>query len=491
MFIFCKLIQKLLTCALSPIVKDSNGDIAVSKNYRAIAISSLILKIFDISILLIIGHLLSNDELQYGFQTNCSTLQCTWAVQETVSHYLRNGSEVYACLLDFSKAFDKVNFKMLFKKLIERKIPFIFLRLLMYIYVKQTCYVKWNTKRSSTFEVKNGVRQGAILSPTLFCAYLDVLLKTLRNSGLGCQIGGEYLGALGYADDVILLSPSRESLQLMLKICEDFSHEHSMQFSTDPVPSKSKTKCLHFTTKERKVKPLILNGDELPWVERASHLGNNLTTKVSLNPLGMDSSSDLLQKRAIFFQKVHELKQAYGFYNPRIICEIIHIFACSFYGSPLWSLNSEEHMKLNRSWNTVIKMVWDLPYATHRRFLESLTDIPHLQSMLHGRYIGFIENLSMTKKPHLQILFNICLHNQSCNTGQNVSYLMRTYESFDIRTLILERYQIKSKRIHPLLEDETWKIEMIEEMCLANKGSIESNCEEKDIETLLEIICTE
>ena len=35
----------LLLCALSPIVKDNNGDIASSKNYRAIAISSLILKI--------------------------------------------------------------------------------------------------------------------------------------------------------------------------------------------------------------------------------------------------------------------------------------------------------------------------------------------------------------------------------------------------------------------------------------------------------------
>lgn len=131
--------KKLLTCALSPIVKDSNGDIAASKNYRAIAISSLILKIFDICILLLIGHLLSNDELQYGFQKNCSTLQCTWAVQETVSHYLRNGSEIFACLLDFSKAFDKVNFEKLFKKLMERKIPFIILRLLLYIYINQTC----------------------------------------------------------------------------------------------------------------------------------------------------------------------------------------------------------------------------------------------------------------------------------------------------------------------------------------------------------------
>ena len=48
--------KKLLTCALSPIVKDSTGDIASSKNYNAIAISSLILKIFDICILILIGH---------------------------------------------------------------------------------------------------------------------------------------------------------------------------------------------------------------------------------------------------------------------------------------------------------------------------------------------------------------------------------------------------------------------------------------------------
>ena len=357
--------------------------------------------------------------------------------------------------------------------------------------MKQTCYVKWNSKRSTTFEVKNGVRQGAILSPTLFCAYLDVLLKRLRNSGLGCQIGGEFIGALGYADDVILLSPSKESLQLMLQICQDFSEEHSMQFSTDPVPSKSKTKCLHFTTKERIVKPLILNGNELPWVEKASHLGNTLTTKLSSKPLGMDTSSDLLQKRAIFFQKVHELKQAYGYYNPRLICEIIRIFACSFYGSPLWSLNSEEHMKLLRSWNTVIKMVWDLPYATHRRYLESLNDIPHLQSMLHGRYIGFIQNLSLTKKPHLQILFNLCILDQSCNTGQNLSHLLALYEQNDLKTLILERHMIKNKRVHQLLDDESYKIDMIEEMCLAKRGLIEGDVEEIDINTLLDIICTE
>ena len=50
----------LLECALHPIVKDPNGDISSSKNYRGIAISSLILKVFDNCILLLMGNLLSH-----------------------------------------------------------------------------------------------------------------------------------------------------------------------------------------------------------------------------------------------------------------------------------------------------------------------------------------------------------------------------------------------------------------------------------------------
>ena len=93
---------------------------------------------------------------------------------------------------------------------------------------------------SDAFLVKNGVRQGAILSPSLFCVYMDSLFRLLRNVGVGCHIGGEFLGAFGYADDVLLLAPSRQALQIMLTICENFASYHSMMFSTDPDPVKSK-----------------------------------------------------------------------------------------------------------------------------------------------------------------------------------------------------------------------------------------------------------
>ena len=140
-------------------------------------------------------------------------------MQETISYYLRRGSDVFCCLLDFSKAFDKVNFKKLFEMLRERKFPAIFLRVIIYIYSHQTCFIKWNSFLSETFTVKNGVRQGAILSPSLFCVYLDTLFAMLRDAGLGCHVSGVFVGVIGYADNVSLLAPSRTALQKMLKIC--------------------------------------------------------------------------------------------------------------------------------------------------------------------------------------------------------------------------------------------------------------------------------
>ena len=49
------------------------------------------------------------------------------------------------------------------------------------------------------------------------------------------------------------------------------------------------------------VPKVILNGEKLPWVPKAKHLENTSTSKKASNPLGIDSASDLLQKRAIFF----------------------------------------------------------------------------------------------------------------------------------------------------------------------------------------------
>ena len=97
---------------------------------------------------------------------------------------------------------------------------------------------------------QNGVRQGAVASPTFFSIYLDDLFVILNNSGLGCRIGPHFYGIQGYADDCALLSPDHHGLQQMLNICKTYFDQHKRTISTNVIVSKTKTKCIVFRSKE-------------------------------------------------------------------------------------------------------------------------------------------------------------------------------------------------------------------------------------------------
>ena len=100
--------------------------------------------------------------------------------------------------------------------------------------------------QSESFGISNGTRQGSVLSPALFSFYLDDLLTELRQLGVGCHVGGLWYGAACYADDLVLLAPARTAAVMMLECCEKYAVEHNLQFSTDPEPAKSKSKCIYF-----------------------------------------------------------------------------------------------------------------------------------------------------------------------------------------------------------------------------------------------------
>ena len=88
----------LLLCALVPIVKDQQGDKTSSSNYRAIAISSIIMKIFDHILLLLFGDKLAPSYYQFGFFKKCSTTLCSFVVTECVRYFTNRKTAVYCCL---------------------------------------------------------------------------------------------------------------------------------------------------------------------------------------------------------------------------------------------------------------------------------------------------------------------------------------------------------------------------------------------------------
>ena len=438
----------LLVATIVPLIKDKLGKIDCSDNYRSIALSSVVLKIFDWVVMTLFGERLGLDDLQFSYQKKCSTNMCTWLVVESINHFSRNGSSVYTCFMDMKKAFDMVKYGMMFKKLLDRNIPPIYLRLLLVMYMSQTAKVRWNGSLSEAFSIMNGVKQGAVLSAILFCIYIDDLIKELRRNRDGCWMKNVFVGITVYADDIVLLSPSIDGLQNMINTCSRYAKTHNLTFSTHENPTKSKTKCVAFLPKKRNLKSLNLNGKPLPWVESVKHLGTTIT---STNTGGCSLDQDLIEKRARYTAKNNELRQEFHYAHPKTKVWINNVYNMSFYGAPLWDISSRNFERLEKTWNVSIRMMLSLPRNTHRYFLEPLSETHHIVKSICNRFLKFVSNIADGRKKVLRCVLDTVKNDVRSVTGKNLRYMKMRTKNFNEKEL-----DVYDEPYKPVPNEEIW-----------------------------------
>ena len=473
----------IMVSTIIPLIKDKLGDTNASNNYRSIALSSLVLKIFDWVVLLLFDKKLSTDELQFGYQEKTSTNMCTWLAVEVIDYYMRHGSEVFVGVMDMTKAFDNVKQSVLFQKLIDRKVPAVFLRLILKMHLQQRACVSWNGQISGTFAVSNGVKQGGVLSARLFCVYIDDIFQLLRRKKSGCWVNGNYAGILGYADDLLLLAPSRDALQEMIKNCEKHTRDLNISFSTHENPKKCKTKCMAFLDKERDVKNIILDGKDLPWVSSAKHLGCRLT-----NTSGA-LTKDIMEKRAIFINRVNELNQEFYFAHPLTKVRINNIFNSYFYGSPLWNLFGKEADRLEKSWNVAQRILMGLPRNSHRYFIEPLSDTQHIRNSLFRRYIKFINSIKTSEKAVLRAMLLTVKQDCRSTTGMNLRNLMKTMGRSTVDELQPNDAEKLTYKAIP--EEDEWKVACAKELIEVKNGIMGVDMlTTKELDQILEEVVT-
>ena len=183
----------LLISNVIPIPKGRYRNLTDSNNYRGIALSSVFGKILDFIFLNRYSVKLCTSEIQFGCKAKRSTNHCSMVLKEAIAYYVNNSSTVYCTMLDATKAFYKVEYCKLFRLLISRDLPSAWLRLLLNIYTNISIRIASNGICSAMFLVKNGVKQGGVISPILFCIYLDGLLNLLATAQIGCASYAEFL----------------------------------------------------------------------------------------------------------------------------------------------------------------------------------------------------------------------------------------------------------------------------------------------------------
>jgi len=432
----------MMLSTLIPIPKNRKKSLTDSNNYRSIALSSIIGKVLDIIVMDKNTCIMQSQYMQFGFKLGHSTTQCTFVMQEIIDYYTRNGSSVYLIMLDASRAFDRVHYVKLFNLLISRGMCPMYCRILAHMYTHQTLRVKWNGVFSETFGVLNGVKQGGVLSPILFCIYIDELFVRLKCSQIGCYIGNMYAGAIGYADDVSLLAPSYAAAKLMLKECEQFASDFHVMFNA----SKSAVILYNGTQKCN----LSLNGNVIERYDNGTHLGHSVG--ICPNKINIRNACSKL------YSAVNVMLRRFGSCYTRTKYRLFCIYCTSFYGSPLWNLESKDMEYFYVAWRKCVRKIWSIPNMTHCNLLPHICDCLPINMQLLSRFGVFFSSCLFSDN----ILVNICA--KMCNgytaAASNKKILYKTLGNCDNLKLKLHTMWASMKNT-----DTIYRCEFIKELC--------------------------
>ena len=214
---------------ITPIFK--SGNYLDPNNYRGICVSSCLGKLFCMILNERLMSHVQDKELihpsQIGFMPGSRTTDHILTLKTIHDKYVnqqKNG-KIYACFVDFRKAFDSVWHEGLFLKLLKNKIGGRFYDLIKSLYSNTQCAIKCSDHRTTFFPYKRGVRQGCTLSPLLFNIYVNELPKIFQETSSDPFVlpDGTTVSSLIYADDLVVLSKSKNGLQNCLNKLYEWS----------------------------------------------------------------------------------------------------------------------------------------------------------------------------------------------------------------------------------------------------------------------------
>ena len=381
-----------------PVIKDKHGDTSDLNNYRAITISPCISKLFEMCLLEQYSSILDSSPLQFGFKKKLGCSHAIYTLHCVSEYFTQHGSNVNICLLDLSKAFDRVDYAVLFQKLSSKGLPNNVVQLLFSWYRRSNAFVRWKSGISKCFNLTTGVRQGGVLSPVLFTIYVDCVISRLQTTGVGCCIGNQYFGCVMYADDLVLLSVSIADMQTMVDICVDELQQLKMVLNP--------RKCCIIRVGGRfshKCSAVTVAGEGIPYCHSAKYLGVQLLSSKTL-------TVDLRYMKSKFYAAFNGLFHRAAKINDRMI--VLHLVSsyCKpylLYGTDCVMLTNTQSRSLCHTWLTAISHVFNVS-GTNVNYISSVTcnSDETIESTLLVRRIRFLKQLSWQQdNPVLQYLY--------------------------------------------------------------------------------------
>ena len=430
-----KLLSKFFSClvhgylpsnmtfgVLLPLIKDKFEPEEDIQNYRPIISSSVILKLFEYCLKYKISKYVNICDKQHGFRPQHSTSTACLTLKEVVTKYNKRGSNVYAAFVDLSKAFDKINHYKLMDSLIDKGVPHFYVNILLYFYRNQLISTKHQNEMSSSWKIGNGVRQGGILSPFLFNIYVDGLIDNISRYRTGCFFGIKSCNIIAYADDMVLLSPSKSGLQKLLHIFGYKAKELNLTINTD------KTVCMNFKVNNSSaIDPcLTLDGKVLRNVNKYKYLGFMIDEF-------LNNDLDIVRCRNKFYNEFNSILRKFSGVDHNVFMKLFESYCIGFYGSELWFNNKRCGVPLKQfgvGYHKAIKKIFGFKYWESNHKVCEMAGVKNFIQHLNWQKIRFVYRLLLRPPAFIDKCINYFMEN---------AFIVK-----EVKVILLNAYDIES-----------------------------------------------
>ena len=323
---------------------------------------------------------------QSGFRPGIGTREGIFNIRTIFDKMLALKKKVYACFIDYEKAFDRVYHSTLMKILSEINIHSKDRRIIQNLYWEQTASIVTETGTSEEFEVKRGVRQGCVLSPMLFNLYTEKIFKEDLN---GVRMGGEQFSNLRYADDTVLIAESPKELQTLVDEVKNRSKLKGLSMNV----KKTKTMVVRRNVKSRCKIEIKVEDKILEQVKQYLYLGHIITEdgrcdteirrRIEIARSNFMSMKNLLTSRTLRLSTRKKL----------IKCYVLSTF---LYATETWAINQVMWDKIEAFEMWLWRKCMKISYTEHKTNQEVLKMVGEERSLSKEiitrklRYFGHI-----------------------------------------------------------------------------------------------------
>ena len=205
-------------------------------------------------------------EEQTGFRAGSTTEQI-FNLRILCEKYLQHQQNLYHVFIDFKKAFDRVWLEALWATMRKYNINASIIRAIENLYDKAQSAVLFNSSTGEWFRTTVGVRQGCLLSPTLFNIFLErIRCEALDGHEGSVSIGGRLITNFRFTDDIVVNAEGEEKATVLIDRLDRTTTRYKMEIG----PDKTRVMTNNPNGFQREIK---IKGQRLEEVENFKYLG--------------------------------------------------------------------------------------------------------------------------------------------------------------------------------------------------------------------------